>query len=349
MKKLIIKLSIIFIPLGLIIVVTNILVDPANIFSADSYVDKIANIMVSGNNVDNIINYNERLLQEKFLLKQTTKPNVIVMGSSRIMEVSDNVFPDKTLLNIGVSHANINDLIALAGLIDSLKLLPQQVVINLDQQLICGGTGNTTEWESLKQYHSYFLKKICHDNTEEQSSLYDNVLKKYYTMLTFEYFQSSIEFLLKRKNKEIKNVGKNTPIIYGRYSNGSIAYPYSYTHPDTTLVSNIATTTGIKEKVSVMDENKVDMLNCLVNYFQKNNVKIIFVLMPFHQQYYNAINKRQNNIIDTYETFFINFAKQHNSPIYGSLSAIKAQTPVISFYDPYHINGSAIKQIFQKP
>lgn len=114
MKKLFVKLAVIFVPLAVIVIATNFVIDPANIFSSEKYVDGIASILASGNNADNITNYNERLLQKHFLQKQQQKnPDIVVMGSSRIMEISKNIFPSKQLLNIGVSHANINDLIAL--------------------------------------------------------------------------------------------------------------------------------------------------------------------------------------------------------------------------------------------
>ena len=157
MRKILLKLSIIFIPFAIIIVTINYNVDPANIFSGDEYVDKIANIIASGNNADNILNCNERLLQKHFLQKQKEKnPDVVIMGSSRIMEISSNVYSNKTLLNIGVSHANINDLIALAGLMNELKIKPKEVVINVDPFLICKGDKGADEWVTLKEYHQEF-------------------------------------------------------------------------------------------------------------------------------------------------------------------------------------------------
>ena len=73
-----------------------------------------------------------------------------------------------------------------------------------------------------------------------------------------------------------------------------------------------------------------------------------FVMLPFHPNYCDEVNKRQNNILNTYETFFNEFAKQHSSNIVGSFSATKTQTNNTDFYDTYHINGDAIKRIFLK-
>ena len=210
MKKLLLKLSIIFIPFAIIIIAINYTVDPANIFSGDAYVDRIATILASRNNADNISNYNERLLQKHFLQKQKEKnPDVIVMGSSRVMEISSSIYANKKLLNIGVSHANINDLIALAGLLEELKIKPKEVVINVDPFLICKGDKGADEWITLKEYHQKFSLANCKNVTSSEAiEEEDNQLKKYYTLITFDYFKNSLEFLYKGNTKLVENVGK---------------------------------------------------------------------------------------------------------------------------------------------
>ncbi|MEJ0081062.1 MAG: hypothetical protein WDM78_08985 [Puia sp.] len=72
---------------------TNYLVDPANIFTSKQYVAGIASILSLGHNVDNISNYNERLLQEQRVLKLTKTPDIMVLGSSRVMEIGSDFFP----------------------------------------------------------------------------------------------------------------------------------------------------------------------------------------------------------------------------------------------------------------
>lgn len=348
MKKLLLKLSIIFVPFAIIIVAINYYVDPANIFSGDAYVDKIATILASGNNADNISNYNERLLQKHFLQKQKEKnPDVVVMGSSRIMEISSNVYADKKLFNIGVSHANINDLIALAGLMDELKIKPKSVVINVDPFLICKGDKGADEWTTLKEYHQKFSTTYCKNITynaavEEE----DNQLKKYYTLLTFDYFKNSIEFLYKGNTKNVENVGKNTPKKYGRYVDGSVAYSDKYQHPDTTIIANVAKGMG-KLVVPEIDNNKLNYLKCLFEYFKANGTTITLVMLPFHSNYYEEANAKQKNIFNTYETFYNSLAQQNNIKIIGSFNAKKEGLNNADFYDTYHCNGNAIKRIFE--
>jgi hypothetical protein len=344
MKKLALKLAILFIPLGLIIMIVNVRVDPANIFSGEKYLDKITAILVSGNNVDNIANYNERLLQKKVLFKQMQSPQVLVMGSSRIMEINSLFFSDKKMLNIGVSHANINDLIAITGVVDSLKLIPRQVIINVDPFLICKGDKGTGEWKSLFTFHDYFLNKNYGIRTAGSADETEQVFRKYYTMITFEYFKESIAFVMAGKNKEVYNVGKKPPAKYGRYADGSIAYSAAYTHPDTTLVADVSKRMS-KEIIKDIDSVKLKYLNYLIDFFRKNKTEITIVKLPFHPDYFSGVNEKQNHVFDYYENFFDNWAIQKHLNIKGGFSARKLNISRANFYDAYHCSGNSIKAI----
>jgi hypothetical protein len=349
MKSILLKLSIIFLPIAIIIVVINYNVDPANVFSGDDYVQKIADIIASGNNAENILNCDERLLQKKYVQKLVEKnPDVVLIGSSRIMEIGHNVFPDKKILNVGVSHADINDLIAIAGLMNECKIKPKEVIINADPFLICKSDIGATEWVTLKDYHKEFLVQNCKNIIVEKEVFEEkeNNFKKYYTLFAFDYFQKSLEFIFKGNNKSVINVGKKSPQKNGRYADGSIAYSYTYQHPDTLIVANVAKGMS-KLIIPEVDNIKLSYLKCLIDYFQKNKVSVTLIMLPFHQSFYNNTNANQKNVFNTYETFFNDLAKQKSIKIIGSFNAKKLGLNNIDFYDAYHCNGNSIKRIFE--
>lgn len=349
MGKLLTKLAIIFIPLALIVVLTNFIVDPANIFSGEKYVGQIAGILASGNNADNITNYNERLLQKHYLQKHKGQsPDLIVMGSSRVMEISKNIFANTTMYNIGVSHANIHDVVALAGLMEQENIKPKKVLINVDPFLIAQGDKGANEWTTLKEYHNEFIEANCQGYVQESTeNEEDNQLKKYYTLLTFDYFKNSLEFLIKGNSKAVVNTGKQSPVKSGRFADGSIAYSYKYQHPDTLITENVAHNMG-KISLTPIDDGKLKLLNCLLTYFAKNGVEVSFVMLPVHKAYYNAVNKQQNSIFNMYEAFYTKLANENKLKIWGSFSAEKMGLCNADFYDTYHCSGDAIKKIYNQ-
>src|SRR5579863_2940442 len=220
------KLVYIVLPFFFIITIVNYTVDPANVFSAKKYVGGIADILSLGHNVDNVSNYDERLLQEQMVSRLRKTPDIVVIGASRIMEVGADFFPGKTVLNCGVSHANIHDIIAITELLDSFGRLPTQMIINLDPDLI--GKGGTSEWQSLEVYHDAFLGRQTLGGKLEKKLLESNTLDKIYSFVSFEYFRQSILFIFKGSNKKFYDVQDRRPVLNGRFSDGTICYSYQY-------------------------------------------------------------------------------------------------------------------------
>ncbi len=165
------------VPTGLMVVLCNYFIDPANLFSSRQYVSGIAGILSSGNNVDNISNYDERLLQEEMIVRIKKTPDIVVLGSSRIMEIGSDFFPGKSVINLGVSHGNIHDLVAIVALLDSAGRLPKDVLINVDPNLV--SYKGTNEWQSLSDYYDAFHKKYARDDWPAKETAHLKRLVKY--------------------------------------------------------------------------------------------------------------------------------------------------------------------------
>lgn len=344
MTRLFIKLFLLTIPVGLIVVVTNVKVDPANVLSGEAYISNVASILAAGNNAENLENYDERLLQKFFLLKQTKPADIAVMGSSRVMEIGSSFYPNKSLINIAVSHGNIKDVVALTGLMDSFKILPKEILLGVDQFLIC--EGGTTEWQSISEGYDYFIdKKLNHNEAYKNTSGKESKLKRYYTMLTFDYFKQSLTFLLKHKNKTVINTAKNKPTRDGRMFDGSIVYSTKFLHPDSSVITNIAENTS-NQKLSGIDKTSKQLLAELINFYKQKSIKITLLLIPYHPNLYNGVNKNQDNLLKKYEDYYLEFAKQQGLAIKGSFIAEKYGILYSEFFDPYHCTGESIKKIY---
>jgi hypothetical protein len=158
MKKIIKNILLLFTPFAICIMIINYCVDPANVFSNGTYESNIATVLLKGHNVDNIQNCDERKIVEKLITQIPVIPDITIIGSSRELEVSSDFFPNKKFMNYGVSHANINDILAIVGLMDSLKKLPKEIYIETSP--VFSEISPTEEWASLYNYHEYAIKKM---------------------------------------------------------------------------------------------------------------------------------------------------------------------------------------------
>lgn len=340
MRSFFFKLLIIVIPIGLTITLVNYLVDPANIFSGTDYIGGIANILARGHNVDNVTNYDERLLQEQMIKKLQKAPDVVVLGSSRVMEINSGFFPGKKVLNCGVSHGNTDDLFSILGALDSLNKLPGEVVIGLDPMFLFHG--GSSEWQSLYPYHEYLVTKLFGANLhpdEQQPSPFRKVSSLY----ALDYFQSSLQFMLAGKSKRYVDVGLNTPKTTGRFSDGSISYSQTYTHPDHAKVATDARVTG-ENGMPMPDSLNIELFGKLLTFLKEKEISIHLAMIPYHPEYYKALKQYHKQAIEKVESTFRDIAAQYHLPLSGSFCADSVGMPETDFYDTYHCSGEAIKK-----
>ena len=97
MKKFIYKIIIISSVIYSIVIIINYLGDPGNLFSK-SYEMEIVE-MLKFNNVTNISNYDERAFQREFINSLEIKPDIIAIGSSRVMSIDSDYFKNKIFIN----------------------------------------------------------------------------------------------------------------------------------------------------------------------------------------------------------------------------------------------------------
>ncbi len=333
-------------PVALLVAMVNYKIDPANIFSTNLYVKGIAEILSAGHNVDNISNYDERLLQEQMISRLTSSPDIIVVGSSRIMQVGNNFYPGKKVLNCGVSHANIKDVAAIIGLLDSLKKMPSEIVLNADPGLI--SKGGTNEWESLSVYYNYFLSKQAGISNNMESPAIYMFKKRFYSLFSPQYFQSSLLFLGKRRTKKYTDVGNNIPSLYGRINDGTVSYSYEYMHPDSAEMVAKAYDEGKAGHFDAIDTAHVQLLEKVLDYCAEKKVQVKMYMLPYHPAFYTATNKYHQQQFVLYTDYYKTLAAKRNLPLAGSFDPAVYNITGSCFYDDSHSSAESLKKIIKE-
>ncbi|PWT97043.1 MAG: hypothetical protein C5B52_14570 [Bacteroidetes bacterium] len=340
MRRIILKILIIVLPMGLIVGCINFFVDPANIFSGESYSNGIAAILSGGHNVDNISNFDERLLQVKMVQRLITTPDICVLGSSRIWEIGSDFYPGKIVMNCGVPGATLDDVVSIVGLLDSLHHLPKEIIINLDPFLVSENLNS--DWHSLKDYHNYLLLKL---NLPSDYSTPPHKYDKLLNLFSLNYFKGSCEFLIQGKSKHFEDVGTARPTRYGKYFDGTIAYPEKFLHPDTSLTSILAKDMAAESGFVRPDPNKIALLNKLLDYLAKNFVNVKLLLIPYHPEYYHYVQNHRANLFDQYDQDFRKLAGEHKLSVTGNFDPTLLHINKNAFYDAYHLDKAHLKEL----
>ncbi len=91
MKKFIRKVVITSFPIVIILIGVNYFGDAAKLFDSE-YEKMMAAIVLNGNYVTNITDYDERIFQKELINGMNNSPEVLVIGSSRTMLINSRFF-----------------------------------------------------------------------------------------------------------------------------------------------------------------------------------------------------------------------------------------------------------------
>ena len=343
MKNFIIKTSLLGGIILSVLLFVNFFGDSAKLFDND-YEKKIANILLMGNNVTNVANYDERLLQIELINRYTKSPDVIVLGSSKSKLLNNSYFPDKKFANNSVSGASIEDLIAIYQIYKSKNLRPEKVLIEVSPWTFNEKNGQV-RWMSLSDYYNAFFNKKGDNEIE---------LIKYSQLVSPSYFQSSlkpaIKFILNGKSNPVKS-----DTIYNVSNtilpDGSLTYSKSYREASETLIQ-----LKIKKYISgklysltnydTLSARTLSDFNALVDDMIQNKIEVVFYLSPYHPKVYEVVKKHYPMVIKS-EEYVKKLAKEKNIKIIGSFNPNEIGLNESCFYDGMHNNEKGIDIIMK--
>jgi predicted glycosyltransferase involved in capsule biosynthesis len=134
MKQFILKIIIIAFPIIVLLLLTNYFGDAARLFDND-YEKQMAKIIINGQYVTNVENYDERLFQKELIISEEIYPNFVIVGSSRTMLINSDLFLSSSFLNNSVSGASIEDIISIYQLYKVNNKLPKKILLGVDPWL----------------------------------------------------------------------------------------------------------------------------------------------------------------------------------------------------------------------
>ena len=341
MKKFIYKSSLFLLLILTTLLLVNYFGDSARLFTK-GYEEKIINIISNNKNATNISNFDWRLLRRVYTDRLNVRPDVLVLGSSRVMLINNSYFDDKKLLNNAVTGAALQDLIAIFQMYKTKKILPKSIIIGLDPWIF-NVNNEQKRWLTLsKEYYSYYnIEKI----NNEISNFY-----KIKELISPSYFQESYKNLLNKSDpiSTKKTYNKTNTLLF----DGSLTYGEKYRKVSQEIVDNKAVNfieDGLYslEKFDLISADLFDEFERFCNEIVNNKIKLSIILIPYHPIVYNKINNNYKIVLDV-ENKIIEFAKNNNIKYFGSYNPENTGISRQEFYDGMHLNESGIKIILNQ-
>lgn len=103
--------------------------------------------------------FNDRNLLLACLKQQKEAKEVIVAGSSRVMNFDHEMFGTESFYNTGLSESTFKDLLAVVGILQLNGLMPEKMIIGVDAFLF-NMSHNNDRWMELEEYAVYMEEQL---------------------------------------------------------------------------------------------------------------------------------------------------------------------------------------------
>lgn len=343
MKKFIIYVLAIIIPIFGGMAFVNYLVDPGHVYSS-SYIEDVVEGARRGLCVTNVGNMDERLFKKKLIeVYKGRSFDYLVIGSSRVMTISEDCLNSATLLNLGVSGSKLEDMIALYQICKENGIGFKNVIIGTDPTLF-NANDDDSRWESIGGYY-YAYKGTGDINTESefQKTLIQNLFSP-------SYFKSAIKAIPNALEGSVQIEYVKTYINEGgtKRPDGSIYYAKEYRETPQSSVDADAVTCchGSFRNFNSFSEDRKSIFTEFVETLHNNGANIIIWCCPYHPIFYKRALEMKG--IPPSISFISEYAKESGFKIIGSFNPNDLGLSNKDFYDGFHVKKETVDGILSK-
>ena len=278
----------------------------------------------------------ERQFIKNRIIYENLKPKVLVIGSSRIMQISNDNF-NKQILNLGVSGASVEDHIAIT-LMALEKFNVDTILLGADPWLF-NDFANQLRWKSISKEYKNSLKSIQfkskdyniieNKNHREIHFFHERFLEKLYVFFNIRKLD------LELKKNQINNLTKQVILRDGKriYSNKTY---------EEKIKANVIEYSMYQYKFS--DEYYEIYKSFIEHLTNVHSKEVILVLPPYYLPSYKLTIQEKPFYFDL-ESKFKKLSKETNIKIIGSYDASSVSCDDNEFYDYMHPKNSCMKKI----
>lgn len=321
----------------------NLKIDNAYIFKSDSTYDKFGKHLAEGNNISNLYNYNE-FLTRKYAIKHMKKsPEVICLGSSRVMQVNSSIFEDDFFFNMGVSAVSLKEVIASYNVINVKGSIPKMVIIGIDPSFFL------KDRNRLREYFQDDFNSIAQEYKLDKAVEIKYSKNKYIELISPIYCIENI----KHGSKDISlvdNIFINEPVLS---SDGSYIYNIKKRNQSNEAILQEAMSQYDSFFYERFNKKEIDpeLLILFRNFIKIIKVKsnVIIFFPPFHPYFADKFNNDYNlKVINEIEQLLKKFAIDQNIEFVGSFKSKTNNYNLESFdfYDGVHPKRETVEMIF---
>lgn len=333
-------------PIPLTVVAVNLAVDPAHLVGPYGEERQVARLLLQGRDVAIASNLDERILQKYYIEGLSRRKEVVVLGSSRSMQIGSEIFGD-SFFNSSVPGSSIEDFYGLYEIYHRKDILPAKIILCADPWLL-NPKNRQTRWKSIRGEAASALGRAG----ARPVGLEGFPLDRCYELITPSYFQASVESLFRKRGAA--EASGEMPDQYVKRRDGRWIYPERIQRATPEEVQaetleyirqNPVYSLGDFDRISPALAERFDRF---VELVLREGVEVTLFLPPYHPLVYDALvrSDRYRVIVDV-ENHFRSVAARKSLRLIGSYDPGQAGMTEADFYDGMHPKPEAVQKLFR--
>jgi hypothetical protein len=354
-KKYLVLLTITTLLLLTVVASVSYIIDPARIYhdddklngnSANSFASRLiksSNGLIYPNN-----SWNERDIKASLAKDSSISIECAIVGSSHLFQISSfrgnksltNICP--SLTNFAVPGGTFEDLFALSYLLMSRKNKPETIVFGITPWML--DFNKDLRWQKYRESY-YSMKSIIGNDTSLENNTTGG-FKSMINLLNPQYFSQSLQEIGKDKLhiKEVSEFnyveGLVTPVLL---PDGSLIYSREIISRKVKIAIG-----GTNYKIDIghqYSDKAISMFKKLVTRLQEIDVKVVFLLTPYHPNIWKDESSDTAKVLLDVEPLIRGIGKELNVKVLGSYNPNKIGCDSSEFYDQMHSKDTCVGKI----
>lgn len=352
--RLFFKKSLLFLPVLVLLMGGNWWLDPAHVFRQGSHERGIADLILRGSNVTNVIGYDDRILLRYYLADVPERRDVIAFGSSRSMLLRSAQFQPETFFNNSVSAAMLEDHMAIYSMYRVRGMFPSRIVLSIDPWNF-NRYSDATRWEVLEPEYAELRRQMPASSADAIGQASYSQWSRYAQIFSPAYFQFGMRTLFDGSRKDgayyapqdLEDSHLNGLTIL---ADGSIIFDRRLRSKPASEVATEAIAYGrmptLSRSFTAVDPELSRKFEFLLDTMTGDGARVELMLAPFHPVAYRTMLETDpNKMVQRVESYLRQVANDKKIDLIGSFDPGVVCLGPTDFYDPYHPTEDAINRL----
>ena len=352
------------VPIVVFMVAFSYNVDCSGLFQGALAPRRIVDLMLQGYDVTNFEQMDERQVVQLYAQDVAEAPEVIGIGSSRVLQFTSELVGSDSFFNMGVTGADVRDNMTSYYKMVSYGKAPKVLLWSVDPWVFYDSE-NAFDSRADAELYDEFLTNVLGIETDYEEP---DKVELWKALAEPAYFQGNVSYYFKNRGQATITDEDGNPIDFNpvegdpqqqqsaiKRSDGSVLYDVNFRNlPVEQVLTKAAEACPTFNSVHMegfdaLSDTQCKAFDAFIRYARSQGTTVILVLSPWHPYLYNyLLNETElHKGFFEVENWVREYCAQNGVPLYGSYDPTLIEGLEESdFFDGLHCKGSGIAKFF---